>query len=84
MTQGRGFIALAAMIFGKWRPVPVFLACLMLGAADAFQFRAQALGVPIPNELLLALPYIVALIALATFVGRANAPAAIGRPYVKE
>ncbi|HXJ63481.1 MAG TPA: ABC transporter permease [Actinomycetota bacterium] len=83
MTQGRGFIALAAMIFGKWRPIPVFLACVMLGAADAFQFRAQALGVPIPNELLLALPYIVALIALATFVGRASAPAAIGRPYVK-
>jgi ABC-type uncharacterized transport system permease subunit len=83
MTGGRGFIALAAMIFGKWRPVQVFAACLLLGAADAFQFRAQALGVPIPNELLLALPYIVALIALATFIGRANAPAAIGRPYVK-
>ncbi|HEX9375539.1 MAG TPA: ABC transporter permease [Actinomycetota bacterium] len=84
MTQGRGFIALAAMIFGKWRPFPILAACVLLGAADAFQFRAQALGVPIPNELLLALPYIVALIALATFIGRANAPAAVGRPYVKE
>jgi simple sugar transport system permease protein len=84
MTQGRGFIALAAMIFGKWRPFPILAACVLLGAADAFQFRAQALGVPIPNELLLALPYIVALVALATFIGRANAPAAVGRPYVKD
>src|SRR5713226_5919855 len=73
MTQGRGFIALAAMIFGKWRPIPILLACLLLGSADAFQFRAQAIGVGIPAELLIALPYIVALIALATFIGRATA-----------
>lgn len=84
MTQGRGFIALAAMIFGKWRPVPILAACLLLGFADAFQFRAQALGLPLPHDLLLALPYIVALVALATFIGRATAPAAIGKPYAKE
>jgi ABC-type uncharacterized transport system permease subunit len=84
MTGGRGFIALAAMIFGKWRPVPIMLACVLLGFVDAFQFRAQAVGFPIPNELLIALPYIVALIALATFIGRATAPAAIGKPYAKE
>lgn len=84
MTDGRGFIALAAMIFGRWRPMPVLAACLLLGFADAFQFRAQAVGLPLPNDLLLALPYIVALVALATFIGRATAPAAIGRPYVKE
>jgi general nucleoside transport system permease protein len=84
MTGGRGFIALAAMIFGKWRPVPILLACLLLGFVDAIQFRAQAIGLPIPNELLIALPYIVALLALATFIGRATAPAAVGKPYAKE
>jgi ABC-type uncharacterized transport system permease subunit len=84
MTDGRGFIALAAMIFGKWRPIPIMAACLLLGFADAFQFRAQAVGLPLPHDLLLALPYLVALFALTTFIGRATAPAAIGRAYVKE
>ncbi|MBI4260415.1 MAG: ABC transporter permease [Actinobacteria bacterium] len=84
MTQGRGFIALAAMIFGKWRPLPILAASLLLGFADAFQFRAQAVGLPLPHDLLLALPYLVALVALATFIGRATAPGAIGKPYVKD
>lgn len=84
MTQGRGFIALAAVIFGKWLPFPVFGGALLFGLADAFQFRAQAVGLNVPHELLIALPYVVAIVALATFVGRATAPAAIGQPYVKE
>lgn len=84
MTQGRGFIALAALIFGKWLPFPILGAALLFGFADAFQFRAQAVGLGVPHELLIALPYLVAIAALATFIGRATAPAAIGRPYAKE
>ncbi|MCU1503997.1 MAG: Branched-chain amino acid transporter permease [Ilumatobacteraceae bacterium] len=84
ITGGRGYLALAAMIFGKWRPVPVLGACLLFGLADAFQFRAQVAGVNLPHDLLLALPYLVALVALATFVGRASAPAAIGKHFIKD
>jgi len=84
MTNGRGFLALAAMIFGKWKPVPALFACLMFGMADAYQLRAQARGLDLPTELLQALPYLMGLAALATIVGRANAPEGIGETYVKD
>lgn len=88
MTAGQGYIALAALIFGKWRPVPAMLACLMFGFLDAVAIRLQgvvlpAIG-PIPVQLIQALPYVLTVVLLAGFIGRAVAPKAIGRPYVKE
>jgi len=88
MTAGQGFIALAALIFGKWRPVPVLFACLLFGFLDALAVRLQGVEVAgigeIPVQLIEALPYILTVILLAGFIGRAIAPKAIGVPYVKE
>lgn len=81
MTQGRGYLALAALVFGKWKVWPAVGACLAFGLADAVALRSQIADVGVPHELLLALPYLLALVALATFVGRASAPAAVGRPF---
>lgn len=83
MTQGRGFLALAALVFGKWRVWPGALACLAFGFADAIALRAQILWRDIPHELLIALPYVLALFALATFVGRASGPADVGKPFTR-
>ena len=83
MTNGRGFIALAAVIFGKWNPWGAFGACLLFGLADAIQISLQNAGVNIPSEFLLMFPYILTLIALAGFIGRSNPPAAVGVPYQK-
>ena len=84
MTAGRGFIGLAAMIFGGWTPIGAFLASLVFGFADSLQARLSILNVPIPSELLLMVPYIVTILVVAGLVGRARAPAADGRPYIKE
>ncbi|MGQ0609326.1 MAG: ABC transporter permease [Chloroflexota bacterium] len=84
MTAGRGFIGLAAMIFGGWNPIGAFLAGLVFGFADAIQSRLSILSVPIPSEFLLMLPYIVTIVVVAGLVGRARAPAADGKPYIKE
>lgn len=87
MTAGQGYIALAAMIFGKWRPLPAMLACLMFGFLDAVAIRLQGMtvqGVEVPVQLIQALPYILTVVLLAGFIGRAIAPAAIGVPFAKE
>lgn len=88
MTAGRGFIALAAMIFGKWRPWPAFFACLLFGFLDAIAIRLQGVAVPglgqVPVPLIQALPYIFTVVLLAGFIGKAVAPKALGLPYIKE
>ncbi|MDX2161318.1 MAG: ABC transporter permease [bacterium] len=84
MTSGRGFIALAAMIFGKWMPFGAFGGGLLFGFSDALGQRFQLLGVPIPAQFLQMVPYVVTIIVLAGLVGRAVAPKADGVPYDKE
>lgn len=83
MTQGRGFLALAALVFGKWRVWPGVAACFVFGLADAFALRSQLVTTGVPHDLLLALPYALALIALATFVGRGAAPASVGKEFAR-
>ncbi len=84
MTAGKGFIGLAAMIFGKWNPIGALGASLIFGFADALQTRLAILAVPIPSQFLLMAPYLVTIIVLAGVVGQSRAPAADGRPYEKE
>ncbi|MGA9348836.1 MAG: ABC transporter permease [Anaerolineae bacterium] len=84
MTAGKGFIGLAAMIFGKWTPFGAFASSLIFGFADSLQIKLQILRVPIPSEFLLMAPYIVTMIVLAGVVGRAIPPAADGQPYEKQ
>ena len=87
MTAGKGYLALAAMIFGKWKPVPTVLACLLFAFTDALQIRLQGVILPgigeIPVQVIQALPYALTVILLAGFVGRAVAPKASGIPYEK-
>jgi general nucleoside transport system permease protein len=83
MTIGRGFIALAAVIFGKWRPFPAFAACLLFGFSSGLAQRLQN-EADISANLLQTLPYVLTLIALVGVVGRSRGPAAAGRPYVKQ
>jgi ABC-type uncharacterized transport system permease subunit len=84
MTAGRGFIGLAAMIFGKWSPVGSMAASLIFGFADSLRTNLAILRVPIPSQFLLMAPYLVTMIVLAGVVGRANPPAADGEPYEKQ
>lgn len=82
MTAGRGFIALAAVIFGKWHPLGAMAAALLFGLFEALQVRLQGGG--LPTQLMQAIPYVFTMVVLAGFVGRATAPAALGEPYQDE
>lgn len=84
MSAGRGFIAIAVVVLGRWNPLLVLGAALLFGAASALQFFLQAFGLGLPYQLFLALPYILTLAALAGWVGRAKAPAALARPWRSE
>ena len=89
MTAGRGFIALAALIFGKWRPVQTMLACVLFGFADALTIQMQGVaklpsGEDIPVQFIQMVPYIVTMVVLAGFIGRSRAPRALGVAYEKE
>jgi simple sugar transport system permease protein len=83
VTSGAGFIALAAVIFGRWHPVRATLAALLFGFSSNLQNVLGILGSPVPSDFLLMLPYVVTIFAVAGLVGRGRGPAAAGRPYVK-
>ncbi|MFI5279523.1 MAG: ABC transporter permease [Gemmatimonadales bacterium] len=79
MTAGRGFVAIAIVVLGRWRPLGVFVAALVFGAASALQFAFQAIGLDVPYQFFLMAPYVVSLLALAGAFGRAQAPETLGR-----
>ncbi|MBA3921142.1 MAG: ABC transporter permease [Nostocaceae cyanobacterium] len=84
MSAGKGFIAIAALIFGKWHPVGTALACLLFAATEALQLRIQALGINIPYQFLVMLPYAIAILALVGLAGKSTPPFSLGVAYVKE
>lgn len=89
MTSGRGFIALAALIFGKWRPVQTMLACLFFGLTEAVTIQMQGVvklpsGEDIPVQFMQIVPYVLTIVVLAGFIGSSRPPRALGRPYEKE
>jgi simple sugar transport system permease protein len=89
MTSGRGFIALAALIFGKWRPVQTMLACLLFGFTEAVSIQMQGVvklssGADIPVQFVAMVPYLLTIIVLAGFIGQSRPPRALGVPYTKE
>jgi len=89
MTAGRGFIALAALIFGKWKPVPTLLACLLFGFTEAVSIQMQGVfklpsGEDIPVQFIQMVPYVLTIVVLAGFIGSSRPPRALGIPYQKE
>ena len=87
MSAGKGFLALAALIFGKWRPVPAVIGCLLFAFFDAIQIRLEGVALPlvgeVPSQFIQVIPYVLTVLLMAGFVGRATAPKAIGVPFVK-
>ena len=81
MTRGAGYLAIAAVIFGKWRSAARSSRCLLFGAATALQFQLPTIGIDVPNALLIMMPYLLALLAVGGLVGRQTAPRALGEPY---
>ena len=88
MSAGKGYMALAALIFGKWKPLPALMACLLFGFLEALAARLQGVPLPMigemPVQFMQALPYLLTVVLLAGFIGKAIAPKAIGVPYRKE
>lgn len=84
MTGGLGYIALAAVIFGKWHPLKATFAALLFGFARALQQTLSAAGSQVPSEVLLMLPYVITILAVTGFIGLSRAPAASGKPYAKQ
>jgi len=83
ISAGRGWIAISAIVLGKFNPWGVLLACLLFGAADAAQMQIQVMNLGIPYQFLLMIPYIMAMLAMVGFVGKVKSPAAMGKPYIK-
>ena len=83
ISGGRGFIALAALIFGRWNPIGAFFAALLFGFADNLQSIVTIIGTPVPSQFMAMLPYLVTVLAVAGLVGKSRGPAASGIPYVK-
>jgi simple sugar transport system permease protein len=83
MSSGLGYIALAAMIFGRWTPLGATAAALLFGFTNSLQATLSTINVPVSSFLLLMAPYVATIIAVAGLVGRVRAPAADGKPYVK-
>ena len=83
VTSGRGYIALAIVVFGRRSPLGVFLASLFFGAANALQFRLQNMGIPLPTQFFTGLPYLMTIFALLITAGRGSDPKSLGKPYVR-
>jgi simple sugar transport system permease protein len=84
MVSGRGYIALAAVVFGKWNPLGVLMAVLVFGAGEAVQSKLAAMQTGIPMQFTQMIPYILTILALIGLVGKTQGPAASGKPYIKE
>jgi simple sugar transport system permease protein len=83
-SGGRGYIALAALILGRWNPIGAALAGLLFGFADNLQTVLSIINTPVPSQFMAMLPYLVTILAVAGLVGKSRGPAASGEPYVKE